>query len=429
MKVSTEKADNQKLVLTIEVPADELTNAVNAACKQLANRVNIPGFRKGHAPKHILTQRLGEGAILDEAFDILAPKAFDNALTEQKIEPVDRPKIEIVTLENGKDVVFKATVTPKPEVTLGDYKGIHAEMPAVEVTDDKVEEQIENMRKHHAKMTDAAADAAVEKDNFVTLDFLGKVDDKAFAGGEGKDYPLQIGSGQFIAGFEDQLIGMKIGEEKDVNVKFPEDYHETTLAGKDAVFHCKINSIKIQELPELTDEFVKSSTSYENIEDLKKNLHENMLKSAQSRAEGEFRSSVLKIASDNASVDVPDIMIDNRVNNMLNELSLSLENNGMNMDQYLKYSNSDIAALRETYRESAVEAVKTDLVLEKIAQTEDIKVENKEVDTEIAMMAARYGTTPKEVKKIVAQNGYIANLYDTISRKKAAQFIMDNIEK
>ncbi len=429
MKVSTEKADNQKLVLTIEVPADELTNAVNAACKQLANRVNIPGFRKGHAPKHILTQRLGEGAILDEAFDILAPKAFDNALTEQKIEPVDRPKIEIVTLENGKDVVFKATITPKPEVALGDYKGVHAEMPAVEVTDDKVEEQIENMRKHHAKMTDAAADAAVEKDNFVTLDFLGKVDGEAFAGGEGKDYPLQIGSKQFIEGFEDQLIGMKIGEEKDVNVKFPEDYHEATLAGKDAVFNCKINSIKIQELPELTDEFVKSSTSYESIEDLKKNLHENMLKSAQSRAEGEFKSKVLKIVSDNASVDIPDIMIDNRVNNMLNELSLSLENNGMNIEQYLKYSNTDIAKVRETYRESAVEAVKTDLVLEKIAQTEDIKVENKEVDAEIAMMAARYGTTPKEVKKIVAQNGYIANLYDTISRKKAAQLVMDNIEK
>ncbi|WP_182187989.1 trigger factor [Pectinatus frisingensis] len=429
MKVSIEKADNQKLVLTIETPADELGKSVDVACKQLANRVNIPGFRKGHAPKQIIVQRLGETAILDEAFEILAPKAFDDALVEQKIEPVDRPQIEIVTLEKGKNVVFKATVTPKPEVSLGEYKGLKAQMPAVEVNDEQIAEQIKNMRTHHAKMTDAAADAVVEKDNFITLDFLGKVDDKPFDGGEGKDYPLQIGSNSFIAGFEDQLIGMKLGEEKDVNVTFPQDYQEPSLAGKPAVFHCKINSIKIQELPELNDEFVKKSTSYDNVEDLKKNLREIMLKSAQTRAEGEYRTQVMKQVADNAAVDIPEVMVDNRVNSMLNELSANLQSHGMNMEQYLKYSNTDIAKLRETYREAAKEAVKSDLVLEKIAKLENIKVETREVDTEIAMMAARYGSTPKEVKKIITKNGYITSLFDTIGRKKAAQFVMDNLAK
>ncbi|WP_196590647.1 trigger factor [Pectinatus frisingensis] len=429
MKVSIEKADNQKLVLTIETPADELGKSVDVACKQLANRVNIPGFRKGHAPKQIIVQRLGETAILDEAFEILAPKAFDDALVEQKVEPVDRPQIEIVTLEKGKNVVFKATVTPKPEVSLGEYKGLKAQMPAVEVNDEQIAEQIKNMRTHHAKMTDAAADAVVEKDNFITLDFLGKVDDKPFDGGEGKDYPLQIGSNSFIAGFEDQLIGMKLGEEKDVNVTFPQDYQEPSLAGKPAVFHCKINSIKIQELPELNDEFVKKSTSYDNVEDLKKNLREIMLKSAQTRAEGEYRTQVMKQVADNAAVDIPEVMVDNRVNSMLNELSANLQSHGMNMEQYLKYSNTDIAKLRETYREAAKEAVKSDLVLEKIAKLENIKVETKEVDTEIAMMAARYGSTPKEVKKIITKNGYITSLFDTIGRKKAAQFVMDNLTK
>lgn len=429
MKVTTEKKDNHKLLLTIETPSDELTKAVQTACKRLANRVNIPGFRKGHAPKQILIRHLGKQAVLDEAFDILAPKAFNEALIQEKVEPVDRPQIDIKTLEEDKDVVFTATVTPKPEVTLGEYKNLSVEKPEVKVEDKDVDQQVENMRRHHAKMTDAEAGAVVAKDNFVTLDFLGKVDGKAFKGGEAKDYPLQIGSGQFIPGFEDQLIGTKVGEEKDVKVKFPADYHEKELAGKDAVFSCKINSIKIQELPELTDEFVKKSTSYKSIDDLKKGLRDNMEKQAKARADEEYKNKVLQKVTENGTVDIPDVMIDERVNNMLSELALNLENSGMKMDQYLKYSNTDIASLRENYRQIAEETVKTDLVLEKIAKTENIKVSDKELSAEIAMMAARYGTTPKEVKKIVEQNGYINKLYQTVERKKAAQLVMDNLAK
>lgn len=429
MKVTTEKKDNHKLLLTIETPPDELTKAVQTACKRLANRVNIPGFRKGHAPKQILIRHLGKQAVLDEAFDILAPKAFNEALIQEKVEPVDRPQIDIKTLEEDKDVVFTATVTPKPEVTLGEYKNLSVEKPEVKVEDKDVDQQVENMRRHHAKMTDAEAGAVAAKDNFVTLDFLGKVDGKAFKGGEAKDYPLQIGSGQFIPGFEDQLIGTKVGEEKDVKVKFPADYHEKELAGKDAVFSCMINSIKIQELPELTDEFVKKSTSYKSIDDLKKGLRDNMEKQAKARADEEYKNKVLQKVTENGTVDIPDVMIDERVNNMLSELALNLENSGMKMDQYLKYSNTDIASLRENYRQIAEETVKTDLVLEKIAKTENIKVSDKELSAEIAMMAARYGTTPKEVKKIVEQNGYINKLYQTVERKKAAQLVMDNLAK
>lgn len=429
MKVTTEKKDNHKLLLTIETPSDELTKAVQTACKRLANRVNIPGFRKGHAPKQILIRHLGKQAVLDEAFDILAPKAFNEALIQEKVEPVDRPQIDIKTLEEDKDVVFTATVTPKPEVTLGEYKNLSVEKPEVKVEDKDVDQQVENMRRHHAKMTDAEAGAVAAKDNFVTLDFLGKVDGKAFKGGEAKDYPLQIGSGQFIPGFEDQLIGTKVGEEKDVKVKFPADYHEKELAGKDAVFSCKINSIKIQELPELTDEFVKKSTSYKSIDDLKKGLRDNMEKQAKARADEEYKNKVLQKVTENGTVDIPDVMIDERVNNMLSELALNLENSGMKMDQYLKYSNTDIASLRENYRQIAEETVKTDLVLEKIAKTENIKVSDKELSAEIAMMAVRYGTTPKEVKKIVEQNGYINKLYQTVERKKAAQLVMDNLAK
>ncbi len=426
MNVTTEKIENHKVVLTIEVPAEELDKGIKAACKSLANRVNIPGFRKGKAPRRILEMNIGKEAILDEAFDRVAQKAFDEALKQENLDPVDRPQVEIVTLEEGKDVVFKATITPVPEVTLGEYKGLKVAKDAVEVKDEQVEEQVKNILNHHAKMVDAEEGATVANDDFITLDFKGEVDGVAFAGGEGKDYPLQIGSHSFIDTFEDQLVGLKVGEEKDVNVTFPEEYHAKDLAGKAAVFHCKINSIKHKEMPELTDEFVKASTSYESIEDMKAKLRENIEKNAQREADTKRRNEILKQATDNITVDIPEVMVENRVSNMIQELSVNLENQGMNLDAYLKYANMDMAKLREQYKESAAIAVKTDLMLDAVAKAEDIKVENADINAEIALLAATYGTTPQEVSKIIKKNHSIGNLVATVLHKKAANFIIDS---
>ncbi|MBD9297454.1 MAG: trigger factor [Megamonas funiformis] len=426
MNVTTEKIENHKVVLTIEVPAEELDKGIKAACKSLANRVNIPGFRKGKAPRRILEMNIGKEAILDEAFDRVAQKAFDEALKQENLDPVDRPQVDIVTLEEGKDVVFKATITPVPEVTLGEYKGLKVAKDAVEVKDEQVEEQVKNILNHHAKMVDAEEGASVANDDFITLDFKGEVDGVAFAGGEGKDYPLQIGSHSFIDTFEDQLVGLKVGEEKDVNVTFPEEYHAKDLAGKAAVFHCKINSIKHKEMPELTDEFVKASTSYESIEDMKAKLRENIEKNAQREADTKRRNEILKQATDNITVDIPEVMVENRVSNMIQELSVNLENQGMNLDAYLKYANMDMAKLREQYKESAAIAVKTDLMLDAVAKAEDIKVENADINAEIALLAATYGTTPQEVSKIIKKNHSIGNLVATVLHKKAANFIIDS---
>lgn len=426
MNVTTEKIENHKVVLTIEVPAEELDKGIKAACKSLANRVNIPGFRKGKAPRRILEMNIGKEAILDEAFDRVAQKAFDEALKQENLDPVDRPQVDIVTLEEGKDVVFKATITPVPEVTLGEYKGLKVAKDAVEVKDEQVEEQVKNILNHHAKMVDAEEGATVANDDFITLDFKGEVDGVAFPGGEGKDYPLQIGSHSFIDTFEDQLVGLKVGEEKDVNVTFPEEYHAKDLAGKAAVFHCKINSIKHKEMPELTDEFVKETTSYENIEDMKAKLRENIEKNAQREVDTKRRNEILKQATDNITVDIPEVMIENRVSNMIQELSVNLENQGMNLDAYLKYANMDIAKLREQYKESAAIAVKTDLMLDAVAKAEDIKVENADINAEIALLAATYGTTPQEVSKIIKKNHSIGNLVATVLHKKAANFIIDS---
>ena len=426
MNVTTEKIENHKVVLTIEVPAEELDKGIKAACKSLANRVNIPGFRKGKAPRRILEMNIGKEAILDEAFDRVAQKAFDEALKQENLDPVDRPQVDIVTLEEGKDVVFKATITPVPEVTLGEYKGLKVAKDAVEVKDEQVEEQVKNILNHHAKMVDAEEGATVANDDFITLDFKGEVDGVAFAGGEGKDYPLQIGSHSFIDTFEDQLVGLKVGEEKDVNVTFPEEYHAKDLAGKAAVLHCKINSIKHKEMPELTDEFVKASTSYESIEDMKAKLRENIEKNAQREADTKRRNEILKQATDNITVDIPEVMVENRVSNMIQELSVNLENQGMNLDAYLKYANMDMAKLREQYKESAAIAVKTDLMLDAVAKAEDIKVENADINAEIALLAATYGTTPQEVSKIIKKNHSIGNLVATVLHKKAANFIIDS---
>lgn len=426
MNVTTEKIENHKVVLTIEVPAEELDKGIKAACKSLANRVNIPGFRKGKAPRRILEMNIGKEAILDEAFDRVAQKAFDEALKQENLDPVDRPQVDIVTLEEGKDVVFKATITPVPEVTLGEYKGLKVAKDAVEVKDEQVEEQVKNILNHHAKMVDAEEGATVANDDFITLDFKGEVDGVAFAGGEGKDYPLQIGSHSFIDTFEDQLVGLKVGEKKDVNVTFPEEYHAKDLAGKAAVFHCKINSIKHKEMPELTDEFVKASTSYESIEDMKAKLRENIEKNAQREADTKRRNEILKQATDNITVDIPEVMVENRVSNMIQELSVNLENQGMNLDAYLKYANMDMAKLREQYKESAAIAVKTDLMLDAVAKAEDIKVENADINAEIALLAATYGTTPQEVSKIIKKNHSIGNLVATVLHKKAANFIIDS---
>lgn len=427
MKVTAENGENQQVTLTIEVEAAEVTKAVNKAAKRLANRVNIPGFRKGKAPRIIVERHVGTDALMQEAFDLIAPQAFDNALKEQKIEPVTRPNIDIVTLEDGKDLVFKATVTPRPEVKLGDYKGLKVEKQVVEVKDEDVEKQIKNFQDRQGKMVDAPEGAAVENGDFTTLNFEGFVDGTPFEGGKGEDYPLQIGSGSFIPGFEDQLVGAKIGEEKEVNVTFPEEYHSKDLAGKAAMFKCTIKSIKRKELPEINDELAKKVSKFDTLDELKADIRKNLEENAERKAENDQKSAAIEQATNNITVDIPAVMIDNRVTAMIQEMAMRLEQQGMKLEQYLQYAGTDIAKIREDYRETAEKNVKTDLMLEEVAKAEAIKVEAKDLDAEVAAMAAAYGATPQQVQKIIKEQGRIGDLAASVLRKKTAQFIIDNI--
>ena len=427
MKVTVENGENQQVTLTVEVEAAEVSKAVEKAVKRLSNRVNIPGFRKGKAPRKIIERNVGMDAIMQEAFDIVGPKAFADALEEQKIEPVSRPQIDIETLEDGKDLVFKATVTPRPEVKLGEYKGLKVEKNVEAVTDEDVEKQLKTFQDRQGKMVDAPEGSAVKDGDFTTLDFEGFVDGEAFEGGKGQDYPLQIGSGSFIPGFEDQLIGAKIGEEKEVNVTFPEEYHAKELAGKAATFKCTIRSIKQKELPTMDDELAKKVSKFETLEELKADVRKNLEENAARKAENDQKSAAIEMATNNITVDIPAVMIDNRVEGMIREMAMRLEQQGMSFDAYLQYAGTDINKIREDYRETAEKNVRTDLMLEEVAKAEDIKVEAKDLDAEVAGMAAAYGATPQQVQKIIKEQGRVGDLAATVLRKKTAQFIIDSI--
>lgn len=398
MEVNVKDLENSQVEFEITVPAAELDKAYEAAYKKVASKVNIPGFRKGKAPKMIVERHVGKEYIIDEAVEIAAPKAFFDALKEKEIDIVTRPEFEVVTKELGKDLVFKATATKKPEVQLGEYKGLKVEVQKDAVDDEAVQLQLTRMLDRQADMVEAEEGSEVAKDDFITLDFKGFVDGEAFAGGEGKDYPLQIGSNSFIPGFEDQLIGAKIGEEKDVNVTFPEEYHAEELKGKPAVFKCTVKSIKRKVLPALDDEFAKKASTFQTLDELKADIRSNLEKTAESKAESEKREEAIKQATENATVEVPEVMVEHRINK-----------------------------LRETYRDTAAANVKTDLVLEAVAKAEGIKVETEELDAEVEAMAKAYGATAAEVKKIITQQGRTPDLIETVLKRKTAQFIIDNI--
>lgn len=429
MDVNVNELENSRVEFEITVPAAELDKAYESAYKKLAGKVNIPGFRRGKAPKKIVERTVGKEYIIDEAVEIAAPKAFFEALKEKEIDIVTRPDFEVITKELGSDLVFKAVATKKPEVTLGEYKGLKVDVQKDVVDDEAVQLQLTRMLDRQADMVDAGEDAEVARDDFITLDFKGFVDGEAFAGGEGEDYPLQIGSNSFIPGFEDQLVGARVGEEREVNVTFPEEYHAEELKGKPAVFKCTVKTIKRKVLPALDDEFARKASTFQTLDELKADIRSNLEKTAESKAVSEKREAAIKQAAENAAVDVPEVMIENRINVMIQELAMRLEQQGMKLEMYLQYAGTDISKLRETYRDTAAANVRTDLVLEAVAKAEGIKVEAEELDAEVEAMAKAYGATAAEVKKIITQQGRTVDLVETVLRRKTAQFIIDNLSE
>lgn len=430
MKTTIKKIDNYESEITVEYEAAELEKAKVRACKQLAANANIPGFRKGKVPPaQILEQHFGKGSILEEASEILVQKAANDIVNTLNIIPVTQMRRNIITREDGKNFVFTLTFTNYPTVKLGDYKGLKVEKVVEPVTDADVDKQIESMRNHHANMIDAPEGAKVADGDFITLDFEGTIDGEKFEGGEAKDHPLTIGSHSLIDNFEEQLIGLKVGEEKDVKVTFPEDYHAKEFADKKAVFHCKINSIKHKELLPLDDEFAKKVSKFETLDEFKADIRKNMEEAAERRAVEQQRQAIIDKAVENMTVDVPPVMIEDRISQMIQELSLQLQSQGMKLEQYMSFSNLDMDALREQYKETAKQNVLTDILLDEIARVEKITVNNQELNYELAVMAQMYRTTPKQIYKILNENRQLTGVANNVLHRKVMRFIIDNAAK
>lgn len=425
MNVTVERVENEA-TLKITAPAAEVNAGYKKAVKKIADQVNIPGFRKGKAPRAIIEMHYGKEAVKQEAFEIVANKAYSEALDQEKLIPVSDPKVEESTFEEGKDMELTIKVTLKPEPELGEYKGLHVEKKEVEVTDEQVDAQIKDMMGRDAKMVVAEEGAVIEKGDFAIIDFAGTVDGEPFSGGEGKGYPLEVGSNSFIPGFEDQLVGLSKGDSTDVEVTFPEDYFVKDLAGKEAIFKVNIQDVKRKELPELNDEYVASKTDFKTVEELRANYKERMQKAAEANAKAEYEHELIDLAVANAKFSVPEIMIEDKISQMVDEMKMSLESRKMSLDMYMQYTGLDMAKIRENQRPVAEENVKTDLVLDAIAKAEDIQVDMADVDAEIAAISAQHGAAPEEVKKIIKGNGTMGLLLANILRRKAAHVVIDS---
>lgn len=425
MNVTVERVGNDA-TLKITLPAEEVNKGFKKAVAKIAGQVNIPGFRKGKAPRNIIEMHYGKEAVKQEAFELVANQCYTEALEQEKLIPVSDPKVEDSVFEENKDMELTIKVTLKPEVKLGDYKELHVEKDAVEVTDEAVEEQVQGLRSRHAKMVEAEEGAVIEKGDFAIIDFAGTVDGEPFSGGEGKGYPLEVGSNSFIPGFEDQLVGLKKGDSTDVDVTFPEEYFVKELAGKQAIFKVNVQDVKRKELPELTDEYVAANSDCKTVEELRASYKERMQKAAENNAQVAYEKALIDLAVANAEFEVPEIMIEDRVTQMIDEMRMSLEARKLTLEQYMQYSGIDMKQLRERQHDAAVENVKTDLVLDAIAKAENIQVSMDDVDSELSAIASQHGATLEDVKKIIKSNGTMGLLLANILRRKAAHVIIDS---
>lgn len=390
-----EKLEGSKVKLTIEVSAEQFEAATQKAYQKAGKRFNVPGFRKGKAPRKVIENMYGPLAFFDDAFDIVYPEAYQAAIAEQGVEPVDRPDVSIETLPDGENpLVFSLVVAVKPEVELGAYKGIEVEKRAYNVTDDEVDAAIAQLQEGVARMVDV--DRPVENGDTVNLDYSGSVDGVKFDGGTAQGQTLTIGSGQFIPGFEEQMVGMAVGEEKDIEVTFPEEYHAEQLAGKKAVFAVKVNGIQVKELPALDDEFAKDVSEYDTLEALREAKRKELLEQAEKNAKIEKENDVVRKAVENATVEIPDAMVERQIDSFLQDLGYRLQMQGISLEDYLKYTNSEISALRDQYRADAALRVKSQLVLEAISKAEAIEAAPEEISDKVAEYAKQFGNMTAE---------------------------------
>ncbi|EHL7202443.1 trigger factor [Staphylococcus pseudintermedius] len=422
MTATWEKKEGNEGLLQVSVPAEEVDKALDQAFKKVVKQLNVPGFRKGKVPRQIFEQRFGVEALYQDAVDILLPKAYSEAVQETGINPVDQPEIEVTQIEKSQPFTFDATVIVEPEVQLGDYKGLEIEKQNTEVTEDEFNKAVEQRLD---AMTDMVVkeDGQVEEGDTVNLDFDGYVDGEQFEGGQAEGYDLEIGSGMFIPGFEEQLVGLKVGEEKEVEVTFPEEYHAEELAGKPAVFKTKINEIKAKEVPELDDELASElDSNANNVEEFKVNLRQQLEEQKKTDAENAQKEEAITLATDNATIDIPEAMVRTEQDRMMSEFAQRIQQQGLDLNTYFQISGQSEDDLREQMKEDAELRVKTNLTLAAIADAENIEVTDEDVDKELETMSEQFNISVEDIKKTLGNTDLVKN---DVRVKKVINLLVD----
>ncbi|GAA0786860.1 trigger factor [Hathewaya limosa] len=417
MNVKVEQKEKNIIELEITVEAEKFNEGLKKAYAKNAKKFNIPGFRKGKAPIHIIKKFYGEGVFFEDAINYCCDATYPQAISENNIKPVDYPKIDIVQIGEGKEFIYKAEVTVYPEVELGKYKGVEAKKVSYEVTEEEIDSRLKATQERNARVEEKK-DGAVEKGDIAVIDFKGFIDGVAFEGGEGTDFELEIGSGTFIDNFEDQLVGLKVGEKKDVNVTFPEEYGREELNGKAAKFEVTVKNLKFKELPELNDEFAKEVSEFETLKAYKEDLKKQMEEANAQRAEREFEEAIIAKVCEDAKIDIPEVMVEKEINMMLRDLEMRLKYQGLDLESYYKYTNNTEETVKEYMKENAEKRVKTDLVISKIAEVEKVEATEEEVKTKAMEMAKQYGDKDieKTAEKIAQSQGAYLKI-DIVNQK------------
>ena len=424
MSCKVEKTKNANEVkLEITVKAEKFDEAIKKVYFKSAKYFNIPGFRKGKAPMNIVEKYYGKEIFYEDAFNEVAGEALDEAVKENKLEVVSRPDIEVTQIEKGKDLIFTAIMQTKPEAELGKYKGIEIKKVEYNVSEEDIEHELGHMQEHNSRLI-TIEDRPVEKGDIATIDFEGFVDGKAFEGGKAEGHDLEIGSNTFIPGFEDQVIGMKIDEEKDINVKFPDEYFSKDLAGKDATFKVKVHEIKKKELPKLDDEFAKDVSEFDTLKELKEDIKNKQQKQNEEKAKYETQDAVIKALCENVKVDIPSGMVEMEIDNMIKDIEQRLSYQGLKLEQYLQMMGKTNEDMRKEYEPQAIEGIKSRLALEAVIKAEKIEATDKEIDEKMKEMAKNYG---KEDDKEFLKNENVRNyIKQGIESEKAIDFLLEN---
>ena len=403
MSLQVEKLEKNMAKLTIEASAEDFEKAIQKVYLKARGRINIPGFRKGKAPRKLIEKMYGTGVFYEDAANDLIPTAYAEALKDCDLEIVSRPEINVTQIESGKPFIFTAEVAVKPEVTLGEYKGVEVEKSDVEVTDEDINKEVDKERENNSRTIDVD-DRAVESGDIIKLDFDGSVDGVPFAGGKAENYTLTIGSGSFIPGFEDQLIGTKIVEDKDVTVTFPEDYHEKSLAGKEAVFKCKVNAITVKELPDADDEFASEVSEFETLAEYKEDIKKKLTEKKEKEARAKKEAQAVEKAVENATMEIPDAMIDTQVQSMMEDFARRMQSQGLSLEQYFQFTGMDAKKMHDQMKPEALKRIQNSLVLEAVAKAENIEISDEKVDEEIAKMAEAYKMEVEKLKGIIGDS-------------------------